>query len=273
MIRRIVVAALLCLTLSEAAAAQQYAPGFAPPPGPQDDPPGLLPENPELTAAQIVSRAYEAAGGEAWVRPKTLYLRGYGVFYQGATARVHERHEMWRRYPDTKNAAHAADGKVRIDSYRDGQIVTQLGFDGSQSWTQAGVQPPSAADQQWSENFGFGVIRYALSPGYRVERLMDDLVDGQACHMIKVIDPANAETLFCIGVIDSAILRVGFNTPRGWHERIYSDFLTKPGVRWVQPGRVRLYYNGVKQNEIIWTDFEVDRPIPEAVFAFPGGAP
>lgn len=249
-----------------------YPPGVSAPPPPGPDRPLLssIPANPELSARAIVERATQAAGGETWRRPMTLYLRGYGVFYESGRALINERHEMWRVYPEFKPNAHGADGKVRIDSYRGGTIITQLAFDGARTWTQNGLQPPSAADRQWSENFGFGVIRFALDDGYRLERLMDDLVDGVPCHMIKVIDPANAETLFCISAIDFSILRVGFQTPRGWHERIYSNFFSKPGVNWMQPGRVRLYYNGVKQNEIIWNDFALNTPMADAIFTFPG---
>lgn len=252
-----------------------YPPGASasPPPGPEKPLLSSLPSNINLSARDIVERATQAAGGEAWRRPTSLYLRGYGVFYEGGVARINERHEMWRVYPEFKPNAHNADGKVRIDSYRDGKRITQLAFDGARTWNQNGVQPPSAADRQWSENFGFGVIRYALDEGYRLERLMDDLVDGVPCHLIKVIDPANAETLFCISALDFSILKVGFQTPRGWHERVYSNFYSKPGVNWVQPGRVRLYYNGVKQNEIIWTDFAVNAPMPDAIFTYPGAEP
>jgi hypothetical protein len=34
----------------------------------------------------------------------------------------------------------------------------------------------------------------------------------------------------------------------------------------VQPGRVRLYYAGVIQNEIVWTDFELDQAMPDGLF-------
>ena len=54
---------------------------------------------------------------------------------------------------------------------------------------------------------------------------------------------------------DFAILTVGFDTPRGWHQRRYSDFFRNDESGWLQPGRVRLYYNGVKSNEIYWTRF------------------
>ncbi|MDX2236848.1 MAG: hypothetical protein NW203_04710 [Hyphomonadaceae bacterium] len=226
-----------------------------------------LPSQPALDARSIVTRAHAAAGGAVWVRPETLYMRGEAVFYRadGAVER-HERYEMWRVYPREKDAAHAADGKVRIESRRDGRQALLLAFDGARSYTAAGPQPPSEADRQWSENFGFGVIRFALDDGFTLTRLPDDLVDGRPVYHVRVADPAGMQTQFAIAQDDFAILRVGFATPRGWHERIYSDFFTRPGSAWVQPGRVRLFYNGVKQNEIFWTDFRLNEAMPDALF-------
>ncbi len=73
-------------------------------------------------------------------------------------------------------------------------------------------------------------------------------------------------TRFAIRQSDSAIVYVGFNTPRGWHERYYSHFYEKPGVSWVQPGRVRLFYDGVKANEAIWTDFDLSEDFADDLF-------
>lgn len=228
--------------------------------------PGALPGVPTLTAREIVQRAHAAAGGESWVRPRTLHMRGEAVYYRDGAVVRDDRYEMWRVYPEKKDAAHAADGKVRIESWRDGRRTLLLAFDGERSYTEAGPQPPSEADRQWSENFGFGVIRFALDEGFRQERLPDDLVDGRPAYVVRIIDPGGAKTQFAIAQNDYAILRVGFDTPRGWHERIYSDFFSKPGVSWVQPGRVRLFYDGVKQNEIFWKDFTLDGPMPPALF-------
>jgi hypothetical protein len=226
-----------------------------------------LPHNPSLSAAQIIANAQAAAGGDVWVRPRTLHLIGEAVFYrEGGEVERHERYEMWRVYPEAKTEAHRADGQVRIQSWRDGQTALLLAFDGERSYTAAGPQPPSQADRQWSENFGFGVIRFALTEGYSQQRLPDDLVDGRSVYVVDVIDPNGGHTQFAIAQDNAQILRVGFATPRGWHERIYSDFYMHPGSAWVQPGRIRLFYNGVKQNELFWTDFRLNEEMPNHLF-------
>ena len=218
------------------------------------------------TARDIVSRAQQAAGGETWIHPRTLLMRGHAVFFTPQGAERHERYEMWRVYPAQKGAAHAADGKVRIESWHQGKRVRLVTFDGQRSYTLEGPQPPSEADRQWSENFGFGVIRFALEPGFRQERLADDVVEGRPVHVVRITDPSGQATTFSMAKDDHAILRLGFETARGWHERLYSEFFRKPGVSWVQPGRVRLYYAGVIQNEIVWTDFELDQAMPDGLF-------
>ena len=268
--KRVLIALMLAAT---PACASAQAPS-APPTLRPEAVPASLPTAPELTAAAIIARAHEAAGGEAWVHPRTLHLAGEAVFYrEGGVVDRHERYEMWRVYPETKDDAHAADGMVRIQSWRNGETAILLAFDGERSYTAAGPQPPSEADRQWSENFGFGVIRFALDEGYRQERLPDDLVDGRPVFVVDVIDPSGGRTQFAVAQDNFQVLRVGFATPRGWHERIYSEFYTLPGSPWVQPGRIRLLYNGVKQNELFWRSFTLNEEMPISLFQIPAPAP
>ncbi len=222
-----------------------------------------------ISATQIIQRAHATAGGDTWVRPKTLMMQGYGIFYQDEKISINDRHDMWRVYPDNKSNAHQADGKVRIDSFRNNQRIFQISFDGNTTYDHNGPLSDQADSDRWQANFGFGVIRFALNDGYQLRRVADDLIDGKKAYNIIVVDPKDGETLFSISQQDYTILRVGFETPRGWHERIYSNFFTKPGVSWNQPGRVRLFYNGIKANEIIWTDFSVNDDIDPALFILP----
>lgn len=231
--------------------------------------PALMPNNPDLDAADIMKSVHDAAGGESWSRPKSLSMTGYGIFYQGGKAVKHETHRMWRVYDPGKTDAHKVDGKVRIQSIRDGVTVIDLSYDGVATYTPAGKQPSSESDKRWSSNFGFGVVRHALDEGYALSRLPDDLIDARPAYMIKVTDPAGGTTQFGIAQDDYAILKVGFNSPRGWHERIYSNFYSNPGISWVQPGRVRLYYGGVKANEVIWTSFSINDDLPDCLFVLP----
>ena len=229
-------------------------------------PPAVEPPD-TLSATEIITRAYEHAGGDAWVNPKSLLMEGYGLFWQGGERFVrYEPYRMWRVYPASKQAAHSADGRVRIEAFREDEPVFQLSFDGTHTYNQDGRLEDSADSERWSSNFGFGVIRHALDDGYRASRLPDDYVDGASAYAIRVTDPQGGETLFRVRQSDFAIVSVGFATPRGWHERIYSDFYRNEEGGWLQPGRVRLYYDGVKANEIYWTRFVTGESYPPELF-------
>lgn len=219
--------------------------------------------------AAIVAAAHRAAGGEVWKRPLTLHLRGRAELWQNGLAEAHsvaDHYEMWREFPSWNAAAHQANGKVRIDARQGTRVLFQQSFDGEHSYNQNGRIDGAAASREWSEAFGFGIIRFALDEGFRLQLMADDLVDAQPCRVVKVIDPSGTETVFAIDRDSAAIRRVGFDTPRGWHERIYSDFrwLDDPGFQ--QPMRVRLYYQGVKTNDIQWQEARVNQPIDAAVF-------
>ncbi len=233
-------------------------------------PPAMTsPDN--LTPVEIIERAYEHAGGDAWVNPRSLLMEGYGLFWQGTEQFVrYEPYRMWRVYPEIKDAAHAADGRVRIEALKDDQVVFQIAFDGTHTYNQNGRLNEETDSDRWASNFGFGVIRHALDDGYRVSRLPDDYIDGAESYTVQITDPAGGNTLFNIRRADFAIVSVGFTTPRGWHQRIYSDFYRNNEAGWLQPGRVRLYYNGVKANEIYWTSFKTGESYPVELFQIDG---
>ena len=229
--------------------------------------PAPIAEPDELTAVEIIERAYDHAGGDSWVNPTSLLMEGHGLFWRGSEDYVrYEPYRMWRVYPDVKDDAHAADGRVRIEAFMKGEVVFQLAFDGEVTYNQQGPLEEQADSDRWASNFGFGVIRHALDDGYAVTRLPDDYVDGAAAYTVQVIDPAGGETLFAIRQSDFAIVSVGFDTPRGWHQRIYSEFFRNEDGGWLQPGRVRLYYDGVKANEIYWTSFKTGDSYPKDLF-------
>ncbi|MCY4276331.1 MAG: hypothetical protein OXE81_00615 [Gammaproteobacteria bacterium] len=219
-----------------------------------------------LSARQIIERAHAAAGGEAWTRPTSLYLVGTSTFFDGTAETRYDQHEMWRVYPSQKRAAHAADGMVRIRSASNGVVAFDLAFDGETTWMNGKASKEPADSRRWASNFGFGVIRHALDEGYSLTRLPDDSVDAAPSFMVQVRDPTGGETLFGIAKTGYEILMVGFETPRGWHQRVYSEFYSKPDSTWRQPGLVRLFYNGVKQNEVRWRDFRVGERIEPGVF-------
>ena len=222
---------------------------------------------PATSAGDILARAHKAAGGENWTRPGTLFLEGYNIIRTPDGGEIlWDRYAMWRVFADEKADSRAASGKVRIEAWSGGELALLLSFDGTTTYDENGPMADQSANAMWGANFGFGAIRNALDEGWTQERGPDRLIDGAPAHMVALTDPSGGKTLFGIRQSDFRIVYVGFDTPRGWHERYYSHFFTKPGVDWVQPGRVRLFYDGVKANEAIWTDFRIGAALPGEVF-------
>jgi hypothetical protein len=87
-----------------------------------------------------------------------------------------------------------------------------------------------------------------------------------------VIDPAGQATLFGIDRASHFIRYMGFATPRGWHERVYADFMLLQNPRWLQAREVTLFYNGVRQNTVRWRTAVVGQPIDPELFSQPQGA-
>ena len=212
----------------------------------------------DRSAQSILAAAHKAAGGETWSKPKQLKLSGYNLIRNDDKEVVWDRYTMWRVYADEKKDAHQADGKVRIEAWSGEELAMLLTFDGEKSYNQDGPLSNQSANHVWGNNFGFGAIRNGLDEGWTQKRLPDDMVDGQSAYMIELTDPSGGKSLFGIRQSDHAVVYAGFQTRRGWHERRYSHFFRKSGSDWRQPGRVRLFYNGVKSNEAVWLDFELD---------------
>lgn len=229
----------------------------------QDDPDGRT----------VLARATEAHGGERWAQVRTLELRGSAVFWGksgAAPTSAPDSYVMHRAFDPDRTAAHGAEGKLRIEVTDKDRPVFTVGFDGETTWNDKGVVPKAEADAYWASNFGFGIIRHALKPGFTATRLADSNVDGHPVYMVRLTDPAGSDSLFGIDQKTSAVRMVGFATPRGWHVRTYDNFFRPAEAPWwLQAGKVTLTYNGVKQNEIHWRQVKVNQPIDDKLFAPP----
>ena len=220
-----------------------------------------------LSPALIVSQAHEAAGGEAWLEAETNVMRGHATLCRDGKVNAcvnATRYEMYRVYPRELGKAHAGSGKFRLDAYMGDKLLFQTAFDGERSYDQNGPVAGERAASDESSSFGFSAIRFALQEGFRLEALLEDQVEGRPCHFIRVTDPSGQATLFGIDEQDYSIRSAAWQTPRGWHQRIYSDFY-RVG-EFLQPGRVRHYYDGVKSVDIRWTSAEIGVPIPDETF-------
>jgi hypothetical protein len=228
--------------------------------------------NAQLTARDIVARAHAAAGGDAWLSAGTNVMRGHAELCRDgrpdACVRADE-YMMYRVYPTELRKAHAGSGKFRLDARAGDRLLFQIAFDGERSYNQNGPVDGPRADTDEGTGFGFSAIRFALADGFRLERLLDDAVDGRPSHLVRVTDPSGQKTLFAIDSENFQILSASWQSPRGWHERRYSGFYRVGKQGFLQPGRVRHYYEGVKSVDIDWTSAEIGTPIPDEIFVLP----
>ncbi len=223
-------------------------------------------------ARALLAQAAQVAGGETWLRPRTLVMRGTADFYApGKSAPVShsDDYRMWRAMNLDRITSHAADGMVRIRASSGPKTLFEVGCNGTTTWNDHGVVPKAEADVYWASAFGFGVIRQALSEGFTVERAPDRGVDGHAVDMIRITDPGGQQTLFGLDHLSHYIRYMGFTTPKGWHERTYDDFVMLQHPRWLQARTVTLFYNGVRSNTVYWTSVVVNQPLPADQFAPP----
>lgn len=222
-----------------------------------------------LSGDAILLRAREAAGGDGWANARSLFLSGHAVFYGAnghAPTSSPDSYTMWRMFDPNRQAAHGAEGKVRITIKNKGKLFMDVGFNGADTWNEKGIIPKAQADAFWASNFGFGIIRHAGKPGFAAQRLPDDAVDGHASYMVELTDPTGTKSLFGVDRKTFAIRMVGFRTPKGWHVRTYQDFVTLDNPRWLQARHVTLYYDGRKANEVFWTSYKVNTDIDPKLF-------
>ena len=225
----------------------------------------------QLSNLQIIKEAVKAAGGENWRRPKTLHLSGTATLcWEGKLAKCRrmDTYKMWRVFPDKNEEAHRANGMVRFDAFEGNTLFVRVAFDGKKTSSFFSKEAEERKDAfRWANAFGFSILRFADGEGFKLVRMTDDQVEGFPCYFIKIIDPKKNETTFAIDKRSYRIRFVGFDTPLGYHNRIYSNFKWHKNPRFIQPTRVRLYYNGVKTADIHWKKFAVNKAISDKVFS------
>lgn len=220
---------------------------------------------------QVIERAVEAHGGDVWLEPGTLQLAGIATFYGAQTGRVRssaDDYRMWREMDAQRTSAHGASGKVRIIAKAGERLIFEVGYDGETTWTERGIMPKDQADAYWATNFGFGIVRRALDDGFSLSFAPSRDIRARPTQMVRITDPGGAETLFGFDAESGFITYLAFDTPRGFHERLYEDFV-KLESGWVQARRVTLLYDGVKNNTVFWSKVTVGEAIDPAIFTPP----
>jgi hypothetical protein len=224
---------------------------------------------------EILEQCIQANGGQAWQQPKTLQLKGNAVFTPfGKTDDDHkivlDTYNLYRIFPAENNAAREANGSIRFTAKANDYLYMHLIYDGQTTHNfLSDKAKPYNKYFSWTNNFGFSIIRFAQNPGFKTELLVNDQVEGFECYVIKIIDPKQFETHFFIDSNNYFIRSVAFVTELGYHHRIYSNFYKADagaGNYFNQPGRLRVYFEGVKWIDVNWESTLVNEPIDELIF-------
>ena len=88
--------------------------------------------------------------------------------------------------------------------------------------------------------------------------------------MVRITDPQGQQTLFGFDRESGFIRYMAFTSPRGFHERLYRDFVRLPETGWVQARDVTLLYDGVVANRVEWHMVKIGEPIETSIFAYRG---
>lgn len=221
-----------------------------------------------LSGLEIARKTIEANGGDVWKRPKTLQLSGEATLYWNGKVHQLNTYKMWRVFPDSNDNARNANGKVRFDALEGDTVFFKIAFDGKN--TAQILSDDAKANEEmlkWSNNFGFSIFRFVENEGFSVTTLPEDFVDGFACYFIKITDPKKGNTIFGIDKKTFNIRLAEFDTPLGFHQRIYSDFKWHKTPKFLQPRRLRIFNDGIKTADIFWREYLVNQPIADEVFS------
>jgi hypothetical protein len=222
----------------------------------------------ELSGLDIAKKTIAASGGDTWRSPKTLHLSGTATLIWNGVEHRLNNYRMWRVFPGANDDARNANGKVRFDAFDGDKLFFQIAFDGKNTIQNlSDIAKVNEETLRWGKNFGFSIFRFVESPGFNVERLPDDKVDGHACHFIKIIDAKKGETIFGVDAKTFYIRAAFFKTPVGFHQRFYDDFVWVKGVKFIQPRSLRIFNDGIKTADVSWEKFKVNEPIDDSVFA------
>lgn len=223
-------------------------------------------ENAELDAHAIMERATSAAGGDAWRYAETNLMTGDATLYRNGIGVHADRYEMRRVYPRELPEVHTNTGMFRLDAYRKDTRLFTIAYDGTRMYDQNGPMPAAKAQELAASSFGFSAVRFALDDSFTLTKMPDDQIEGRPAYFVQVTDPSGGETLVGVEKENFALRYVGWQTPRGWHHRLYSNLYTLESG-FVQPGRVRLYYDGIKTTDINWTKATLNTGFPADTFS------
>ncbi|MEM4724457.1 MAG: TlpA disulfide reductase family protein [Candidatus Hadarchaeum sp.] len=225
------------------------------------------------SAIELVRAAIAAHGGQAFHHPRSIQLKGRAVYHplDGSPDILIDSLTITRLVPQASISARNPGGKLRVEAWVNGRLFFRQGYDGTKLWSEVGDQArPIAEYLQLDRHFGFGIIRFAETPGFVVERWADDEVEGRPAYHISITDLEKRRTDFWIDKETRLIHKVAFDTLSGHHERIYWPYDLKDEVK--EARRVKLIFRGHTLFDVMWDTVTYNLDFPPDFFDPPADA-
>lgn len=221
-------------------------------------------------ALSLVRQTIAAHGGEAFHRPRSIQLKGRAIYHpmDRSPDVVIDQLTITRVVPQASTSARQPGGKLRAEAWVNGKVFFRQGYDGTRFWSDISPQAQPVAEYlQLDRHFGFGIIRFAETPGFVVEQHPDGAIDGRPAFHISITDLEKRRTDFWIDKETRLIHKVAFDTPSGHHERIYWPYDLSEQVR--EARHVKLLFKGHKLFDVMWESVRYNQDFPEEFFAPP----
>jgi len=224
-----------------------------------------LPGHVDPQARQMLDRAIQALGGQAFLNAKSLTTKGRAFFFQdGATAGM-EPYESWVQYPDKRRFSYGKTKPVILINNGDkGWELDRYGL----------ISQPEQQLQGWILSNRYSVenlFRLRINqPGVLIQLGGVDFVDNAATQGIEIIEPGGASVRLDLHrqtILPSRIsYRVRNVKEDAWddYSDAYADYKMVDGIQ--VPMHITRYLNGDRIGETFRNSAKLNEEYPPNYF-------
>jgi zinc protease len=242
---------------------------------PKAETPAAVSEEDQARALEILRRAHQALGGQAFLEQRTQISRGSGTMRTPGVPQPTPILSLvtYNVFPMKKRS------ELQFPT---GTMVQA--FDGATGWVGtimqasegvtggADVRPLTqdiTAQVKQQQLYGFDVLREAGKPGYTARPLADAEVNGKPAQVVELADAEGHATQFFVDAETNLITKVAFTTNGRTTEAVYSDYREVSGVE--VPFQTHVSQDGQPLLEITLSEAQVNAPVDEELFKKPAG--
>ncbi|MEL6865880.1 MAG: hypothetical protein AAFP19_15750 [Bacteroidota bacterium] len=216
-----------------------------------------------MNSTELLTHTIEAAGGKQWQRSPILHLKGSAHFTPfGQTDDQHygyfDRCEWSRHFGSDEEVPKGKEQQIRFELMDNEQPFFILNTKDNSSPISLSQSAHTYQEYlKWSKDWELDWLRMANRSGFNRQLLTEDIVEKYHCYFLKITSPNHQERLFGIDQYTYRIRYQGWRTPVGYHHLIYDEFVQLPHTSFIQPSKLKIYFDGIKWMEIKWKDVEI----------------